>query len=224
MDKAKLLKKAYLLFPLSFIMLSLLLFVPAGTLSYWPGWLFLADIFIPLIITLSYLIKHDPALLQKRMQYREKELKQKLIVKLSSIFFLLVFLIPPLDFRFGWSNLSPLVIIPANLIIFLSYILVFLVFKENSYTSRIVEVVKGQKVISTGPYAEVRHPMYTGVILMMTFTPLALGSWWALSGVIPIIALMIFRTLEEEKLLIKDLKGYKEYTKKVKYRLLPKIW
>ena len=174
--------------------------------------------------TLVYLVKNDPELLKRRMRVKEKETKQKLIVGISRIPFILGFIIPGLDFRFNWSEISPTIVITADIIVFLGYWLVFLVFRENSYTSRIVEVEKGQRVITTGPYAVVRHPMYTGIILMYLFTPIALGSWWALLifGFTPVV--LILRIFNEEELLKKDLTGYKEYCQKVRYRLIPYVW
>ena len=158
------------------------------------------------------------------MRLKEKETTQKRIVGLSRIPFILGFLIPGFDYRFQWSDVPVLVVIIGNIMVFLGYWIVFLVFRENSYTSRIVEVEKGQKVITSGPYALVRHPMYTGIILMYLFTPVALGSWWALLifGFTPLV--LILRIFNEEELLKRELPGYKEYCQKVHYRLLPYIW
>jgi len=216
--------KILLLFPISFLFLAVMFFVPAGTLNYWQAWLFLFVLFVPVIFTANYLIKHDPKLLERRMQFKEKRVKQKFIVKFSGLLFLIGILITGLDFRFGWSSVPFWLVIFSDLIILLSYYLVYLVFKENSYTSRTIKVEKEQKITTTGPYAIVRHPMYVGVILMYLFMPLALGSYWALIFFIPTIPIIMVRALDEEKALLKDLKGYKEYTKKVKYRLLPGVW
>ncbi len=138
--------------------------------------------------------------------------------------FILCFLIPGFDYRFNWSEVPTILVVFANIMVFLGYLFVFFVFRENSYTSRIVEVEKEQKVISTGPYSLVRHPMYLGTIVMYLFTPLALGSWWALIGFLFFPLLLIFRIFNEEEVLLRDLPGYKEYCHKTRYRLIPYIW
>ena len=217
-------KKVFLVFPLAFLFIGLMLFLPAGTFDYWQAWLFILVLFIPVVFVLSYLLKRDPELLARRMKFKEKEVHQKLIIKISSFMFFIGFLIPGFDYRFSWSSVPLWLVIAADIIILLSYLLVFLVFRENSYTSRIVEVAKGQKVISTGPYSVIRHPMYAGVMLMYLFMPVALGSYWALIVFVPTIGVIVFRALDEEKVLLKGLKGYREYCKKVRYRIIPGIW
>ena len=213
--------KVVILFP-AFV--GLFIFLPAGSFRFWEGWIYSFVLFIPLVTTLGYLVKNDPELLKRRLRLREKEPKQKRIVGLSRIPFILGFLIPGFDYRFNWSEVPMLVVITANILVFLGYWLVFLVFRENSYTSRIVEVEKNQTVITTGPYSVVRHPMYTGIILMYLFTPIALGSWWALLifGFTPVV--LILRIFNEEELLKRDLAGYNEYCQKVRYRLMPYVW
>jgi len=220
MAKRKFLK-LLVLFP---ILICVFLFLPAGSFKFWEAWVYSVALFIPMVITVSYLIKKDPALLERRMKLKEKEKKQKFIVKIFRLPFIIGFLIPGFDYRFNWSEVSPVIIVLANVMVFLGYYIVFLVFKENTYTSRIVEVEKGQKVITTGPYAIVRHPMYAGSILMFLFTPLALGSWWALIVFIFLPLILIIRTLNEENVLSRDLPGYKEYCEKTRYRLIPYIW
>jgi protein-S-isoprenylcysteine O-methyltransferase Ste14 len=213
--------KLLVLFP---IFICVFLFLPAGSFKFWEGWVYSATIFIPMVLTVSYLLKKDPALLERRMKLKEKEKKQKIIVKIFRLPFIIGFLIPAFDYRFNWSEVSPVIVVLANVMVFLGYYIVFLVFKENTYTSRIVEVEKDQKVISTGLYAIVRHPMYTGSILMFLFTPLALGSWWALIVFIFLPIVLIIRIYNEESVLLRDLSGYKEYCEKVRYRLIPYIW
>lgn len=220
----KLKRMIFLLFPLGIIVMGLMLFLPSGSLNFWQAWVFMATLFVPVIFVVSYFLKHDPALLERRMQFKEKEVRQKLIIKIASLLFFTGILIPGFDYRYGWSDVPVWLVILSDVVIFLGYAIVFLVFRENSYTSRIVAVQKGQKVITTGPYSVVRHPMYVGVILMYLFMPLALGSYWAMIFFIPAIALIITRTLDEERVLLKGLKGYKEYTKKVRYRLIPGVW
>ena len=184
-SREKLWKLFLVLLPLGVAVTGALLFLPAGSFDYWQAWLFLGVLFIPFIFVATYFLKHDPALLERRMKYKEKEAKQGLIVKLSGLFFFIGMLVPGFDYRYGWSDVPVILVLISDLIIFLGYMLVFLVFKENSYASRTIEVVKGQKVITTGPYAVIRHPMYAGVIAMYFFIPLALGSYWALAFFIP---------------------------------------
>lgn len=223
-DVKKLKKKIFLFFISGIIITGLMLFLPAGSLKYWHAWIFMCVLFTPAIFVVLYFLKHNPELLERRIKFKEKEAQQKTIIKITNLIFFIGFLFPGFDYRFGWSNVPTFLVIMSDIIIFLGYLLVFFVFKENSYTSIIIEVDKKQKVITTGPYSVVRHPMYAGIIPMFIFMPLALGSYWALIFFILIIPLIILRTLNEEKVLLRDLKGYKEYTKKVKYRLIPYIW
>lgn len=223
-DMGKLKRKIFFFFSLAFIVIGLMLFLPAGSLNYWQAWVFMATLLVPFIFVASYLLKHDPALLERRMRFREKEIQQKLIIKIANLFFFIGFLVPGLDYRYGWSSVPAWLVILSDALIFLGYLIIFLVFRENSYASRIIEVERGQKVIMTGPYSVIRHPMYAGVILMYLFMPIALGSYWALVFFVPVISIVVFRILDEEKVLLRDLKGYKEYTKKVRYRLIPGIW
>lgn len=177
-----------------------------------------------MIFVLIYLLKKDPELLERRMKIKEKEEPQKVFVKLSILIFFIAFIIPGFDYRFEWSEVPFIVIIIADLFIFVGYLLSFLVLKENTYASRIIEVEKGQKVISTGPYAIIRHPMYVAVITMYILSPLALGSYWAVLAILPLSVLVVFRIENEEKILIDKLPGYRVYAQKVKYRLIPYIW
>lgn len=212
--------RVLLFFPVMFAMF----FLPAGTFAYWQAWVYMAVILIPMSFVFVYLLKNDPELLERRMKMREKEAEQKLIIKISSLYFILAFLLPGFDRRFGWSNVPVWLVIVADVIVLLGYGFVFLVFRENTYTSRIIEVEKEQKVISSGPYAIVRHPMYLGVLLMYIFSPLALGSYWAIIPAMAIIPILIARIKNEEKVLVKGLKGYPEYLQKTKSRLIPGIW
>jgi len=201
-----------------------MLFLPAGTFHYWQAWGYLAILTIPMVLVMTYLIRKDPELLERRMRMREKEAEQRSIIKLSILFFFAAFLIPGFDKRFGWSSVPIEVIIIADAIVVGGYLLFALVLRENRYASRIIEVEKKQKVIATGPYAVVRHPMYSGALLMYGFSPLALGSYW---GMIPnalLLIIIVARIRNEEKVLNQKLEGYREYTQKVKYRLAPGIW
>ncbi len=157
----KIILKLLIIYP---VFVCVCFFLPAGSSHFWEAWVYSVALFIPMACTLFYLVKNDPALLERRLKLKEKEEKQKLIVRLYRIPFLLGFLVPGFDYRFNWSYIPSVLVVIANILVFLGYFWIFLVFRENTYTSRIVEVEKGQKVISTGPYSIVRHPMYLGMI------------------------------------------------------------
>ncbi|MFN8466851.1 MAG: isoprenylcysteine carboxylmethyltransferase family protein [Caldilineaceae bacterium] len=201
-----------------------IIFIPAGTLAYWEGWLYLAVLLVPMFFVMAYMLKNTPDLLARRMKMRERESEQKGIVLLSTALFLVAFIIPGLDFRFGWSAVSMPVVLLADLLVLLAYGFVILVFRENHYAARVVEVEEGQKVIDTGPYAIVRHPMYLGVIVLYIFSPLALGSYWAMLPMLLMIPILAARLLNEEAVLVRDLPGYSDYMQRTKYRLVPGIW
>jgi len=217
-------RKILWIFPLAFVITGLMLFLPAGTLRFWQAWVFLASLFLPVVFVVSYFLTRDPALLVRRMQFREKEREQQVIVRLASLAFIIGFVLPGLDHRYGWSGVPAWASLLADALVLLGYAIVFFVFRENSYTSRIVEVVEGQTVVTTGPYAAVRHPMYAGIILMYLAIPIALGSFWALACFVPVIALIVVRALDEERVLTRDLAGYAEYAQKVRYRVVPGVW
>lgn len=202
----------------------ILFFLPAGTFRYWQAWVYLAIIFGPMLLVLIYLVNKHPELLVRRMRMREKEVEQKLIVKLSYIPLLLTLLLPGFDRRFGWSNVPIGVIVVADVLVLLGYGLIFLVFRENRYASRIVEVEQEQVVISSGPYALIRHPMYLGSLVLYIFTSLALGSFAALVPALFTIPVILARIRNEERVLARDLEGYREYMQRTRYRLIPGIW
>ena len=211
----------FFLLPLFFF---LFLLLPAGTFDFWQLYLYVAVLMGPMIFVVRYFLKNDPEFLVHRLTMKEKERVQKKIISLSAIAYLVGFLLPGLDRRFGWSEIPTAIVLAADVLVMTSYIFVVYVFKHNRYASRVIEVQKNQTVISTGPYSIVRHPMYSGMFIMFFSTPIALGSYWA---VIP-FALMpltfFFRILNEEKVLSEQLPGYKEYCEKVRYRLIPYIW
>lgn len=204
--------------------LLVVLFLPAGTLAYWEAWLYVAVFFVPVTLVLIHLLRHDPALLERRLKARERQAEQGLVIKLGTVCYLLTYLLPGLDHRYGWADVPVAAVIAADAVFLLSYGLFFLVLRENSYASRVVEVEEGQKVISTGPYSVVRHPMYVAVLGMLLSTPVALGSWWALIPALPMVPLLVARIRGEERVLVTELDGYDEYMLRVTRRLIPGIW
>jgi protein-S-isoprenylcysteine O-methyltransferase Ste14 len=205
-------------------MIGALIFLPAGTLDYWQAWVWLATLFIPMGISLIYLVKMDPALLERRTRTNEMRPEQRRIIMASVVYLLVVFILPGFDTRYGWSNVPAWLSLAADGMVLGSYILYMLVLKTNTFASRVVEVEQGQQVITSGPYSVVRHPMYLAMIMMMTATPLALGSYWAMLPSFGFILLLAARAKNEEELLLVELKGYREYTQKTRYRLFPGIW
>ncbi|MHA1563455.1 MAG: isoprenylcysteine carboxylmethyltransferase family protein [Promethearchaeota archaeon] len=205
-------------FSFLYVLLGLCFFLPAWTFNYWEAWLYIGTFSSAMIIFLIFLLRKDPALLKRRLETGEKRNKQKWVIRLSNLLFIGIFLIPGFDKRFGWSNVPIWLVVLADLIFAMGYLFFFWVMRENSYAAHNVKVEKGvQKVITTGPYAIVRHPMYLAVIIMFGITPLALGSYW---GLIPfgfIIVLLYFRITDEEQLLKEELEGYEDYMKQTKY-------
>ena len=223
-EQKKLRKKIALLVPAVFVGLGLIFFVPAGTLDYWEAWVYCAVLLVPFVFVLTYLLRKDPELLARRIRLNEKEPAQRRIIRASSLIFFTGFLIPGLDHRFGWSDIPVEAVLAANVLVIVGYALVFLVFKENPFASRVVEVEPDQRVISSGPYALVRHPMYLGTSIMWLATPIALGSYWALPVFLILPIVLVYRIMNEEEVLQRELPGYREYTQTVKYRLIPGIW
>jgi len=223
-SKGELIKVVSVRLLIGITVLASMFFLPAGTFAYPEAWAYMSTLFIPMFFVFIYLIKNDPGLLARRMKMKEKETEQKLIITLSYIPFFIAFLLPGLDKRFEWSSVPAVVVLISDILVLLGYGTFFLVLKENSYASRIVEVEPGQTVITSGPYAKVRHPMYTVVLIMYILSPLALGSYWAIIPMILIIPAIVARILNEEKVLVRDLDGYKEYMHKTRYRLIPGIW
>lgn len=215
--------KAYLVPVIIMIIMGLVLFLPAGSVKYWEGLIWWTVISAMTLFITAYFRKKDPGLLARRMNTKEKE-SQPGIIKLLSFLSLLVFIFPGFDFRFHWSTVPVWMVIIADVMVFLGYVLIIIVFRENSYASTVIQVEKEQQVITTGPYAIVRHPMYTGLLIMMLLTPVALGSYWALIFSFLFIPTIIFRIRKEEEVLLRDLLGYTDYLRKTPYRLIPLIW
>ena len=222
--KSSLITRIVIIYFLGLTGTGVLIFIPAGTLKFWNGWLFIGAIFIPMFCAFIYLIKNNPDLLAKRMKLREKEKTQKIYLIISWIVFLIIFIVPGLDFRFNWSNVPLSVVLISTLIMLSGYLMFFIVMKQNTYASRVIEIQDEQKLIDTGLYSFVRHPMYLASIILWGFEPLVLGSFYGLIPMIFFVALIVIRIKSEEKVLINGLKGYDEYMKKVKYRLIPFVW
>lgn len=217
-------KKIAIRFSLIPLFLGLIILLPAGTLMFWQVYTYFAILVVPMIFVMLYFLKKDPKFLERRMRVKEKEKQQELLSIFSTSIFLAGFIIPGLDHRFAWSNVPTYIVITADIIVLLGYLIIFFVFKQNSYASRIIEVNENQKVISTGLYGVVRHPMYLGVLIMFLLTPIALGSYWALIPFAVLPVTLILRILNEEKVLSNNLQGYREYCQKTRFRLIPFIW
>ena len=209
------------------IMLGILLFVAAGSLDFWEAWVFLFIFSIAVLAITLYFLKNDIKLIEGRLKAgpsAEKERKQKIIQTFASLFFILLIVVPALVHRFHWSDVPIHFVLVGDIFVLLGLPIIFLVFKEKSYAAGVIEVGKGQKVISTGPYTIVRDPMYTGALLMLCFVPLALGSMWGVVFVFQMFVVIVLRLLDEEEFLSKNLPGYEEYRQKTRYRLVPFVW
>ena len=209
------------------VVMAALTFLPAWTFEYWQAWILLAVFFACTLAIDLYLVKNDPKLLERRLKAgpgSEKEKSQQIIQAMAIVAFVAIFVLSALDHRFGWSPVPPFVSILGDVLVALGLYFVFLVFKENTFTSGIIEVGDDQKVVATGPYALVRHPMYIGALVMLVGVPLALGSLWGLLTIVPMVFVLVIRLLDEERFLAKNLAGYSEYQSKVRYHLLPLIW
>lgn len=211
-------------FLLGLIIISLLLFIPAGTIDYPNGWLFIALLFIPMLIVGIIMFFKSPELLKRRLNAKEDQSEQKIVIAISAIMFLLSFIIAGLNFRSRWFKLPQTVIMIASAIFLLSYIMYGEVLRENMYLSRTVEVSENQKVVDSGLYGIVRHPMYTSTILMFLSMPFVLDSIFSFLIMLIYPTIIIFRIRNEEHLLERELEGYAEYKEKVKYRIIPFIW
>jgi len=206
------------------IVVMLLLFLPAGTLNYWNGWLFIGLLFVPMLVLGAVLLTKAPDLLKKRLQSKEKESAQKSVIAGSLVMFLGGFIVSALDFRFGWTKVPAAVVIVAAVVLLVSYGLYAEVMRENAYLSRTIEIQKDQKVVDTGLYGVVRHPMYAVTTLLFLSIPLVLGSYIGFLIFLIYPFLLVKRIKNEEEVLEAGLEGYKEYKKKVKYRMIPFLW
>lgn len=204
------------------IFMWIILFIPAGSIKFWEAWIFWSGFSTITFFITFYFMKNNPEFLARRAKVKQtkESVKTPLIFKV----YYLGFVLPGIDFRFHWSNVELWIVISSNIIVFASYIFIFYVFKKNSYASTVIQVENEQNVISSGPYALVRHPMYLGMVIMSLFMPIALGSYISIIPMIFIIPITIIRIKNEEEMLLKNLNGYKAYCSKIKYRLIPFIW
>lgn len=217
-------KKLVVRFVMLPLLVCLFILIPAGTFDFWQVYVYFGLLMVLMIFVMRYFLKYDPAFLEHRMKMKEHERKQKNIISISSIIYLIGFLLPGFDRRFGWSDIPAIIVTTADILVVAGYIFIIVVFKENRYASRVIEIQKEQTVISTGPYSIVRHPMYLGLMVMMLATPFALGSYWALIPFALVPITLVYRILNEETVLSEQLIGYKEYCTTVRYRLIPYIW
>jgi protein-S-isoprenylcysteine O-methyltransferase Ste14 len=208
-------------------LLGAVIFASAGTLDYWQAWVYLTILLIVSLLTTIYLLRNDPELLRRRLHggpTAEKRPAQRIIMTFTTLGFIALLVVPALDRRTGWSNVPPLVVLTGNILFVVGYYFIYRVFRENSFTSATIEIATDHKVIDTGPYSIVRHPMYASALLYLAGTPLALGSFWGLVPFAAVIPFLIWRLFDEETMLERELQGYSDYKKRVMYRLLPGVW
>lgn len=209
------------------IVMAAMIFIPAGTLDYWQAWLFLACYFAASLVVSLWLLRNDQALLERRMRggpFAEGERSQKVIMTITSIGFIALLVIPGLDRRFGWSDMPGAIAILGDLLLLAGWFGILIVFRANSFAAATIQVASDQKVISTGPYAVVRHPMYAAALLMLLGIPISLGSWWGALVLLALLPALAWRLIDEEQLLVRDLEGYSDYRRKVRWRLIPYVW
>jgi protein-S-isoprenylcysteine O-methyltransferase Ste14 len=212
---------------ITFAILLACLFIPAGTLDYWQAWVFVAVFGVSTQALGIYFLAHDRKLVERRMNIgpvAEQRPAQKFISALFILGFVGFVVLSAFDHRFGWSPVAPAVSLIASAMIVLSFLLFFVVMKSNTYAASTIQVEEGQRVVSTGPYAYVRHPMYSGALLLLAAVPFALGSWWSVLLVVPVFPVLVWRILDEEIFLRNNLPGYADYMERVRYRLIPHIW
>ena len=220
----KLLVEALTKFTCGFLLVGVLIFLPAGTFAYIYGWLFIGLLFVPMLIAGFVMLAKSPEFLKKRLDAKETQGTQKGVVAISGLIFIGGFVVAGLDFRFDWSAMPTWVVITASVLFLAAYALYSEVMRENAYLSRTIKVEEGQSVVDTGLYSIVRHPMYAVTILLFLMIPLVLGSWYALIAFACYPAVIVVRLKDEEELLTRELPGYAEYKQKVKHRIIPFIW
>ena len=220
----KLFLEAIVKFTCGLLLVLALIFLPAGTVNYPYGWLLVGLLFVPMLIAGFVMLAKSPEFLKKRLDVKEKQATQKGVVAYAGLMFIAGFVVAGLDYRFGWSNMPQWVTIIASVLFLFSYVLYAEVMRENAYLSRTIRVEEGQKVVDTGLYGIVRHPMYAVTILLFLMMPLVLGSWYALIAFAFYLVIIIVRLKDEEDLLTRELPGYEAYKQKVKYRIIPFFW
>lgn len=223
MDK-KLFVQAIVKFLAGVVLVGALLFIPAGSFAYWQAWLFLGILFIPMFVAGLIMMAKNPELLRKRLNAKEEESEQKLVLALSGLMFIAAFVVAGLNYRFGWLPLPVWVPVVGAVLFLLAYVLYAEVLRENTYLSRTIEVQEGQKVIDTGLYGIVRHPMYMSTLLLFLAMPVVLGSLISLAIMLLYIPIIALRMRNEEKVLEEGLEGYREYKTRVKHKVIPFIW
>jgi protein-S-isoprenylcysteine O-methyltransferase Ste14 len=209
------------------VAMALLLFVPAGSLSFWQGWVYWFLFSICVIAITLYFLKYDPHLIEGRLAAgprAEQQTRQKIIQAIAAVLFFAILIVPGLDYRFHWSQVPVAMVLLGDMLLVLSLAMIFFVFRENSYAASTIKVEAEQRVISTGPYRLVRHPMYSAALILFLATPLALGSAWSLIVAIPLVAVLVARLTHEERYLSAHLPGYNAYRQQVSYRLVPLVW
>jgi protein-S-isoprenylcysteine O-methyltransferase Ste14 len=219
--------RAWLSLAILDLIIAVVLFGFAGTLRYWQGWVYLLLMAgVSATITLD-LMRRDPALLERRLKggpTAESRPQQRLIMVGTSVCFFAMLIVPALDFRYQWSPVPPAMVVLGNILFVLGFAFIARIYRENTFTSATIGVIEGQQVISTGPYAVVRHPMYASGLLYLLGTPLALGSYWGLLPFAFMVPLLIFRLVDEERMLLRELPGYDDYRRRVRHRLVPFVW
>ena len=216
--------EAIVKFVIGIILVTFLVFLPAGTINYWNGWLFMGLLFIPMFVAGIIMMIKSPELLKKRLNFKEQESEQKEVIGLSGLMFVFGFVMAGLDYRYNWTNIPNVIVIISSIIFIISYIFYAEVLRENAFLARTIEVQENQKIIDTGLYGIVRHPMYTATIFLFLSIPLILGSFISFIIFLFYPFIIVKRLKNEEQVLEKNLKGYKEYKNKVKYRMIPFIW
>jgi protein-S-isoprenylcysteine O-methyltransferase Ste14 len=219
--------RAWLSLAVLAVVMGLLLFVTAGTVDYWQAWTYLAVLFACAALTTIYVIRNDPALLERRVRggpTAEQRPAQKIIQVFTAMGFLGLHIVPALDHRYGWSAVPPAAVLAGDVLLAIGFYFIVLVYRENTFASATIEIAADQKVISTGPYAIVRHPMYASALILLVGTPLALGSYWGFAPLAATLPFLLWRILDEERLLTEQLSGYADYQRKVRFRLLPRVW
>ena len=222
--RKRILPKVLLRFLFGLVFIGILIFVPAGTTKYFNGWLFIAGLLLPMTFALTYLFYKDPELLEKRVNLKEKEEAQKQYVKYSILLFIIAYIIPGLDYRYNWSSVPMWLVFISLIFMIGGYFMFIVVMLQNRYASRVIEIQNEQRLIDTGLYSVVRHPMYLAATILYLASSLVLGSYYALIPMSVLPFLLAFRIINEEKVLLTGLPGYEEYTRKVKYRMIPYIW